>query len=103
MSPAPGLKAQQPEPRRLQSFIAAYRSQLPYDATGSNPAARLTIDLAAGDQYLTALDRYATQNWLTASNPVLDYANAMVANKQLTASNQEKQWLEHVDGALRQS
>jgi hypothetical protein len=82
----------------LQSFIDAYRSQLPYDASGSNPAARLTIDLAAGDQYLTALDRYATQNWLTTSNPVLDYANAMVANKQLTASNQEKQWLEHADG-----
>jgi len=82
----------------LQSFIDAYRSQLPYDAAGSNPAARLTIDLAAGDQYLTALDRYATQNWLTTSNPVLDYANAMVANKQLTASNQEKQWLEHADG-----
>jgi hypothetical protein len=82
----------------LQSFIDAYRSQLPYDAAGSNPAARLTIDVAAGDQYLTALDRYATQNWLTTSNPVLDYANAMVANKQLTASNQEKQWLEHVDG-----
>jgi hypothetical protein len=82
----------------LQSFIDAYRSQLPYDATGSNPAARLTIDLAAGDQYLIALDRYATQHWLTTGSPVLDYANAMVANKQLTTSNQEKQWLEHVDG-----
>jgi hypothetical protein len=82
----------------LQSFIDSYRSQLPYDATGSNPAARLTIDVAAGDQYLTALDRYATQNWLATSNPVLDYANAMVANKQLTASNQEKQWQEHVTG-----
>ena len=82
----------------LQSFINAYRSQLPYDATGSNPAARLTIDVAAGDQYLTALDRYATQNWLTTSNPVLDYANAMVANKQLTTSNQESQWQEHVNG-----
>lgn len=82
----------------LQSFINSYRSQLPYDASGSNPAARLTIDLAAGDQYLTALDRYATQNWLTTSSPVLDYANAMVANKQLTTSNQENQWQEHVNG-----
>jgi len=36
----------------LQAFINAYRSQLPYDATGANPAARLTIDLAAGDRYL---------------------------------------------------
>jgi hypothetical protein len=82
----------------LQSFITAYRSQEPYDATGSNPVARLTIDLAAGDQYLTALDRYATQNWLTTSNPVLDYANAMVANKQLSTSKQEEQWQEHVSG-----
>lgn len=82
----------------LQTFINAYRSQEPYDATGSNPAARLTIDVAAGDQYLTALDRYATQNWLTTTNPVLDYANAMVANKQLSASRQQEQWQEHVSG-----
>jgi len=82
----------------LQSFITAYRSQEPYDATGANPSARLTIDLAAGDQYLTALALYATQNWLTTSNPVLDYANAMVANRQLTASKQEAQWQEHVNG-----
>src|SRR5918998_1367875 len=32
----------------LQSFINAYRSVHPYDATGANHAARLTIDLAAG-------------------------------------------------------
>jgi len=87
-----------PDLAGLQAFITAYRSQEPYDATGSNPAARLTIDLAAGDQYLTALARYATQNWLTTSNPVLDYANAMVANKQLSASRQEEQWQEHVSG-----
>ena len=85
----------------LQSFITAYRSAEPYDATGSNPAARLTIDLAAGDQYLTALALYATQNWLTTSNPVLDYANAMVANRQLSASAQENQWQEHVSGEPR--
>jgi uncharacterized protein YceK len=82
----------------LQSFITAYRSQEPYDATGANPAARLTIDLAAGDQYLTALSRYATANWLSPSNPVLDYANAMVSNKQLNASQQEAQWSEHIAG-----
>lgn len=82
----------------LQSFITAYRSQEPYDAAGANPAARLTIDLAAGDQYLTSLAVYATTNWLSTSNPVLDYANAMVANKQLSASAAEAQWDEHVVG-----
>jgi hypothetical protein len=34
----------------LQQFIDAYRSLLPYDAVGTNPAARLTIDLAPGDE-----------------------------------------------------
>jgi len=82
----------------LQAFIDAYRSQAPYDATGANPAARLTIDVAAGDRYLIALDRYATANWLTTTNPVLDYANAMVPNKQPSASAAESNWLEHVDG-----
>jgi hypothetical protein len=82
----------------LQSFISAYRSQQPYDPTGANPAARLTIDLAAGDQYLTAIARYATSNWLNPASPVLDYANAMVANRQLSMSRQEEQWLEHIDG-----
>ncbi|MEP6594929.1 MAG: hypothetical protein ABJA71_03235 [Ginsengibacter sp.] len=66
----------------LQSFITAYRSQLPYDATGNNHPARLTIDLAAGDRWLIALCRHATVNWLTTSNPVLDYANAMVTSRQ---------------------
>ncbi|HKD99358.1 MAG TPA: hypothetical protein VKB69_17410, partial [Micromonosporaceae bacterium] len=36
----------------LQTFVSTYRSILGYDATGANPAARLTIDLAAGDRYL---------------------------------------------------
>ena len=66
----------------LQSFINAYRAILPYDATGANPAARLTIDLAAGDQYLVPLAAKATTDWLNTSAPVLDYANAMVPNKQ---------------------
>lgn len=82
----------------LQAFITAYRSQLPYDATGANPAARLTIDLAAGDRYLIGLAQYATANWLTTSNPVLDYANAMVPNKQPGTSAAESNWQEHVDG-----
>jgi hypothetical protein len=83
----------------LQSFITAYRSQLPYDATGANPAARLTIDVAAGDRYLIDLDRQATINWLTTINPVLDYANALVPSKQPTsASAAEGNWQEHIDG-----
>jgi len=82
----------------LQAFVTAYRGQLPYDATGANPAARLTIDVAAGDQFLIALNRYATANWLTAANPVLDYANAMVPNKQPSTSGAESNWQQHVDG-----
>ncbi|MBO0885655.1 MAG: hypothetical protein J2P17_36040, partial [Mycobacterium sp.] len=82
----------------LQAFVDAYRGRLPYDATGGNPAARLTLDVAAGDRYLIALDRYATTNWLTTSNPVLDYANAMVPNKQPSTSGAESNWQEHVDG-----
>jgi len=83
----------------LQAFVNAYRSQIPYDATGSNPAARLTIDLGAGDQYLTAISRYATTNWLSTSNPVLDYANAMVPNKQPpSASSAEGNWVQHING-----
>jgi hypothetical protein len=82
----------------LQKFISAYRSALPYDATGTNPAARLTIDLALGDDYLIPLTQYATANWLTTSNPVLDYANAMVAFEQADASVAEAGWQEHIDG-----
>ena len=40
----------------LQAFINAYRSAHPYDPTGTNHAARLTIDLAAGDRWLIDLD-----------------------------------------------
>ncbi|HEV8181618.1 MAG TPA: hypothetical protein VGQ61_04550 [Candidatus Angelobacter sp.] len=83
----------------LQSFITAYRSQLPYDATGANPAARLTIDVGAGDRFLIDLDRKATSDWLNTSNPVLDYANALVPSKQPpSASSAEGNWQEHVDG-----
>jgi hypothetical protein len=82
----------------LQAFINAYRSQIPYDATGANPAARLTIDLAAGDRYLIGLCQKATASWLETSVPVLDYANAMVPNKQPGASAAESNWQEHVDG-----
>lgn len=82
----------------LQAFIDAYRSQLPYDATGANPAARLTIDVGAGDRFLIGIDQKATSDWLTTSNPVLDYANALVPNKQPSATAAESNWLEHVDG-----
>ncbi len=79
----------------LQAFVDAYRSVLPYDATGNNHAARLTIDVGAGDRWLIALNRYATENWLRTDAPVLDYANAMVSG---TASGTPADWKEHVDG-----
>ena len=86
----------------LQSFINAYRAILPYDATGANPAARLTIDLAAGDQYLVPLAAKATTDWLNTSAPVLDYANAMVPNRQPnSASSAESNWQQHVSGYPR--
>ena len=79
----------------LQEFVDAYRSVLPYDPTGTNHAARLTIDLGAGDRWLTAITRYATANWLDTTSPVLDYANAMVAG---TSSGAPSDWQEHIDG-----
>jgi hypothetical protein len=83
----------------LQTFISTYRAQLPYDATGANPAARLTIDVAAGDRWLIAIDRKATSDWLRTNAPVLDYANAMVPSKQPTsATDAEGNWQEHIDG-----
>lgn len=86
----------------LQSFINAYRAILPYDAAGANPAARLTIDLAAGDQYLVPLAAKATADWLNTTTPVLDYANAMVPNKQPpSASSAESNWQQHVSGYPR--
>jgi hypothetical protein len=83
----------------LQAFINAYRSVHPYDASGTNPAARLTIDLAAGDRWLIDLTRKATADWLNTTNPVLDYANAMVASRQPnSAATATADWQEHVDG-----
>jgi len=82
----------------LQAFITAYRSVLPYDPSGANHAARLTIDLASGDRWLIALTRKATADWLNTSSPVLDYANAMVPSKQPSASAAQGDWQEHVDG-----
>jgi hypothetical protein len=88
----------------LQAFIDAYRSQLPYDMTGGNHAARLTIDLAAGDRWLIALTRKATADWLNTTTPVLDYANAMVGSRQPTnAAAAQADWQEHIDGKAQYS
>ena len=83
----------------LQAFINAYRSVLPYDASGTNHAARLTIDLASGDRWLIDLTRKATADWLNTTTPVLDYANAMVPSRQpSSAASATADWQEHVDG-----
>ncbi len=82
----------------LQAFIDAYRSVIPYDATGASQPARLTIDLAAGDRWLIGLTTKATADWLRTDRPVLDYANAMVPSKQPSASTATANWQEHVDG-----
>jgi hypothetical protein len=87
-----------PDLEGLQAFIDAYRSVHPYDATGNNHAARLTIDLAAGDRWLIALTARATAEWLNTNNPVLDYANAMVTPRQVTADDVTANWQEHIDG-----
>lgn len=82
----------------LQAFIDAYRSVIPYDATGSNPNARLTIDLAAGDRWLIGIGRKATSDWLRTNVPVLDYANAMVPSRQPSTDKAIANWKEHLDG-----
>ena len=87
-----------PDTAHLQEFINAYRSVNPYDATGVNPSARLTIDLAAGDRWLIGLTTKATADWLRTDVPVLDYANAMVPSRQPSASAATANWQEHIDG-----
>jgi hypothetical protein len=82
----------------LQQFVSAYRSQIPYDPSGANFAARLTIDLGDGDTYLTKLAAYAVTHWLQTSGPVLDYANAMVAGQKTGVSTLESGWQQHVNG-----
>ena len=88
-----------PNLAKLQAFIDAYRSVLPYDSSGTDLAARLTIDLAAGDRWLIALTRKATADWLYPGSNLLDYANAMVPNRQPnSAAAATANWQEHVDG-----
>jgi hypothetical protein len=83
----------------LQAFIDAYRSVHPYDSSGANPPARLTIDVAAGDRWLIDLNRKATADWLRTDVPVLDYANAMVPARQPNSADRAiLNWQEHVDG-----
>jgi hypothetical protein len=91
-------KSSNPNLAGLQKFVSAYRSVIPYDATGANYAARLTIDIGDGDTYLTALASYAATNWLKTSAPVLDYANAMVASQSTSVSTLETGWQQHVQG-----
>ena len=94
-------KSSNPNLAGLQEFINAYRTVLPYDSTGNNQPARLTIDLGNDDAYLQALSAYATTNWLSTANPLLDYANAMVASQKTTVTALEAGWTQHVDGVTR--
>jgi len=86
----------------LQAFINAYRSIIPFDSTGSNHSARLTIDVAAGCRYLIDINRKASADWLgmNPSKPqVLDYANAMVTARPYgNAADAIGWWQEHIDG-----
>jgi hypothetical protein len=91
-------KSSNPNLSGLQQFVSAYRSVVPYDATGSNFAARLTLDIGDGDTYLTALENYAVTNWLKTTAPVLDYANAMVGSQKTSVATLESGWQQHVDG-----
>lgn len=91
-------KSSNPNLAGLQEFVNAYRSVVPYDSTGNNYAARLTIDLGNDDLYLQPLSAYATTNWLTTSSPMLDYANAMVASEKTSVSTLENGWAQHVGG-----
>lgn len=91
-------KGSNPNLSGLQAFVTAYRSVLPYDPTGNDQAARLTIDLGNDDSYLHALSAYATTHWLSTTSPVLDYGNAMVASQKTTVSTLETGWTQHVDG-----
>jgi hypothetical protein len=82
----------------LEAFIKAYRSVHAYDPSGVKHAARLTIDLAAGDRWLIDITRKATAEWLTGTSPLLDYANAMVPARQPSVRDAIANWQEHVDG-----
>jgi hypothetical protein len=91
-----------PRLTQLQAFIDAYRSVLPYDPTGLNHAARLTIDLGAGNRWLVPLNQKASADWLRPLTPVLDYANAMVAARpDSDPATVTARWNEHITGYLQ--
>jgi hypothetical protein len=92
-----------PRLNELQAFINTYRSLLPYDASGANHAARLTIDLGAGNRWLVPLNQKASADWLNTNKPpVLDYANAMVAARPDTdPATVTGRWNEHITGYLQ--
>ena len=89
----------------LESFIRAYRGVHPYAPGSADPAARLTMDVAAGDRWLIGATRKATADWLRTSGQdpavALDWANAMVPSKQPSLSGAIANWQEHVDGKPR--
>ena len=96
-------EAKTPDLVGLESFVRAYRAIHPYDSTGTDPTARLTIDLAAGDRWLIGITRKATADWLRTSGQeaavALDYANAMVPSRQPTsAADAQANWQEHISG-----
>ena len=80
----------------LERFIAAYRSQHPYDASGVShagaPDHRRRRRRSLADRPEPPRDRSTGSD---PDNPVLDYANAMVSG---TASGTPTDWQEHVDG-----
>ena len=100
-------ESRKPNLTGLQAFINAYRAYVDpatkegteFDSSGVNEAARLTIDLAAGDRWLVGITQKATADWLNTTSPVLDYANAMVPSQQpRSAADAQANWQEHIDG-----
>jgi hypothetical protein len=91
-----------PDLAGLEAFIRAYRSVHPYAPADPSAERRLTIDVAAGDRWLIALNRKATADWLrtTGQDPeiALDWANAMVPARQPSVDKAIANWQEHVDG-----
>ena len=76
----------QPEPHRPAGVHQRLPGRPPVRRDRRRPAARLTIDLAAGDRWLIGINQKATADWLRTDRPVLDYANAMVPARQPSAS-----------------
>jgi hypothetical protein len=93
-----------PNLAELEAFIRAYRSMHPFDPADSAMPRRLTIDVAAGDRWLIALNRKATTDWLRTTDVgqdpaiALDWANAMVPARQPSVDKAIASWQEHVDG-----